>query len=107
MARQKRITTKPIICVAIMVLFLLTGMDDISGVWQQLNVCATMIQSGDGHDDGQDRAVKSLNKHASWKDGIDVSQQFCFSQAYLEEVKCQVTLHDINSFHDRAPPSFS
>jgi hypothetical protein len=107
MARRKRITKKPIILVAIMVLCLLTGMDDISGAWQQLNVCATMVQSGDGHDDGEDYAVKSLNKHAPWRDAIDVLQHLSFSQVYLEEVKCQATLLGLSISHNRAPPSFS
>lgn len=90
-----------------MVLCLLTGMDDISGAWQQLNVCATMVQSGDGHDDGEDYAVKFSNKHASWKDAIDVAQQLFFCQAYPEEVKCQATLVELSTSHNRAPPSFS
>jgi hypothetical protein len=108
MAIHKRIAfPKSIICLGIMVLCLLTGIDDISGFWQPLNISVPTIQSGNGQDDGGDHSVKAIYNHPTWRDAISVAQQLSFSQAYLEEIKWQVSLIHLSSSHNRAPPFFS
>jgi len=108
MAKRKKITSKkPVTCIVIMILCLLSGIDDISGYWQPLNVTVPTIRSGGGQDDNEDHCVKVECNSAPWKDTIDVAQQLSFSQVYLKEIIWQVNLIYLNSSHNRAPPSFS
>jgi hypothetical protein len=108
MTIQKRIASqKPLICLGIMVLCLLTGIDDISGSWQPLNISVPMIQSGNGQDDGGDHSVKAIYNHPTWRNVISVAQQQSFSKTYLEEIKWQVSLIYLSSSHNRAPPYVS
>ena len=108
MAKQKKNTKKPITCIVIMILCLLSGIDDISGFWQPLNVSVTVIQSGSSQDDDDgDHCVKVEYNNPPWRDTIDVAQQLSFSQAYFEEIRWQVNLIYLNSSHNRAPPFFS
>lgn len=90
-----------------MILCLLTGIDDVSGFWQPLNVSVPMIQSGNGQDDVEDHSVKAVFIHPAWRDANNVAQQLSFSKAYLEEIKWQVNLIYLSPSHTRAPPSFS
>jgi len=108
MAIHKRIVSKePVICLGIMILCLLTGIGYVSGFWQPLNISVPMIQSGSCQDDGGDHSVKATYGHPTWRDAINVAQQPSFSQAYLEEIKWQVSLLYLSSSRNRAPPSFS
>ncbi len=94
-------------CLVIMILCLITGIDDVSGFWQPLNISVPVIQSGNGQDDGEGHGAKSLHNFSAWRDAIDVAQQLSFSQVYLGEIKWQVNLIYLSSSHNRAPPSFS
>jgi hypothetical protein len=109
MAMRKRITSNiPITCLVIMILCLLTAIDDISGCWQPLTTTVPIIQSGSSQDDdGDGHIVNSVCNLSTWGGAIDVTQRFSFSQAYLEEIKWQVSLIYLSSSHNRAPPSFS
>ena len=108
MAIHKKVSfQKPIIYLGIMILCLLTGIDDISGFWQPLNINVSMIQSGNGQADGEDHSVNTVFIHPAWRDANNVAQQLSFSQAYLEEIKWQVSLIYLSPSHTRAPPSFS
>jgi hypothetical protein len=108
MALHKIISSrKPIICLGIMILCLLTGVDDISGFRQPSNINVPMIQSGNGQADIEDHNAKTVYIHPAWRDANDVAQQLSFSQACLEEIKWQVSLIYLSPSHTRAPPSFS
>ncbi|MFA6411333.1 MAG: hypothetical protein WCW53_01470 [Syntrophales bacterium] len=108
MAIRKIISSqKPIICLGIMMLCLLTGTDDISGFWQPSNINVPMIQSGNGQADTEDHSVKAVFFRPAWRDASNVAQQLSFSQAYLEEIKWQISLIYLSPSHARAPPSFS
>ncbi len=99
------ISRKLIIYLGILILCVLTGIDDLSGLCQQLNSAVPIIQSGNGQEDGGDHKVTAI--HPAWRDTINVSQQLSFSKACLEEIKWQVNPIHIRSSHNRAPPSFS
>ena len=106
--RERNAFQKPIICLGIMLLCLLTGMDDISGCWQPMNFGVAMIQSaGTQDDDGGDHSIKAIHNLVVWKDAIHVARQPAFSQAYSEEIKWQVSAIYLSSSLNRAPPSFS
>ena len=108
MAMQKRLSYNiPMTCLVIIILCLLTVIDDISGCWQPFMTTAPIIQSGNNQDDGDGHIVNSVCYLSTWGGAIDVAQPFSFSQAYLEEIKWQVSLIYLSSSHNRAPPSFS
>jgi hypothetical protein len=109
MAIWKRITfKKSVMCLGIMILCLLAGIDDILGFWQPMNFGVAVIQSASSQDDdGGHHSIKAVYCQASWKCTTNIARQLSFSQAYREEIKWQVSLICLGSFHDRAPPSFS
>jgi hypothetical protein len=98
---------KSFICFGIMLLCLLTGMGDISGSWQPLNLSVPVIQSGSSPDDGTEHGFKSANSHAAWKDSVDTAKQPSFSRAYFGELKWQIKRICLSSSHNRAPPVVS
>jgi len=95
---------KSFICFGIMLLCVLTGMDDISGSWQPLNLSVPVIQSGSSPDDGTENGFKSASSHAAWRDGVDAAMQPSFSRAYLGGLKWQTKLICLSTSHNRAPP---
>jgi len=108
MVIQKRVnSSKPLICLGIVILFLLIVMDVISGFWQPSNKSVPMIQSGNDRNDDEDHSVKGFHNHVTWREAIDVAKRLSFSLDYLEEIKCQVSLIYLSSSHNRAPPIFS
>lgn len=108
MATQKRsFPRKSIIYLGIMALCLITGMDDISGFWQPLNVSVPVIQSVNGQDNGENHSIQEVFIHPAWRDAINVAQRLSFSQALIEEIKWQTRLIYLRPSHTRAPPSFS
>jgi hypothetical protein len=99
---------KSIIYLGIMILCLLTMIDDVSGFWRPLNVSVSMIQSGgNGQDNGEDQSYKVVFIRPAWRDAINVAQRLSFSQVYLEEIKWQISIIYLSPSHTRAPPSFS
>ena len=103
--RERIISKKDIICLAIMVSFLSAGMNEISETWKPLNISVCIIQ-GDEDDKGPYHCFKSLYNHTQGRESIDVKKHLSTSNADLEEIKCQVTLICLSSSCDRAPPSF-
>jgi hypothetical protein len=102
--QNSNFSRKSIIYLGIMILCLLTGIDDISGFWRPFNGSGPLIQSGSGQDNGEDNSFKSVFTHPAWRDAIDVAQRRSFSQAYLEEIKWQIGNY-LSPAHNRAPPS--
>jgi hypothetical protein len=98
---------KSLIYLGIMILCLLTGIDDTSRFWQPVNDSGPLIQSENGQDNGEDDSFKAVLIHPAWRDAINVAQRLSLSQAYLEEIKWQISNIYLSPSHTRAPPSFS
>jgi len=104
---KKGFPRKTVIYLGIMLLCLMTGVDDISGFWPPLNITVPMIQSGNSQDNGENHIFKAVLIHSAWRDAINVAKQMSFSQSHLQEIKWQVSLIYLSASHTRAPPSLS
>jgi hypothetical protein len=98
---------KGFLCVAMMFLCLMAGMDDVSDFWQPMHIGVAVLQSGGGQDDGGDHGPGTVCRQGTTCDAEAYARQPFFIRACPDEIKRQADLTNRRVSRKRGPPSFS
>lgn len=104
MMQKIRLSHKPFIGLCILLLCLMTSIDDLNGFWQQCNTQVPIVQSA-GIQGADDLKSRPLSTASAIVDEIDVSIYPSFSFFFLNKTQSNSTLVYLNSSRNRTPPS--
>ncbi len=99
---------KGFLCVAILFLCLIAGMDDVPDFWRPMNIGVAVMQSSGGQeDDGGEHSPKTVCHQGISHDAAAYGRQPFFIRACPDEIKRQADFTNRRVSRKRAPPSFS
>jgi hypothetical protein len=104
---KRAVFRKGFLCVAILFLCLIAGMDDVSDFWQPMHIGVAVLQGGSGQDDGGDRCPRTAYHQSIPCDAEAYARQPFFVRACPDEIKRQADFTNRRVSRKRGPPSFS